>query len=542
MKVVIADKISDRGVALLRETGWEIVLPSPSAITALGDADGLVVRSTTQVTAELLERAPKLRVVGRAGVGVDNIDVEAATRRGVLVMNTPGGNAVSVAEHTLALLLALARSVPQFNASVHAGRWEKSGASGTELRGKTLGIVGLGRVGTEVARRARALEMDVLAHDPYVSAAVARELDVGLVALPELLARADYVSLHTGLSPATEKMINASSIAQMRRGARLINCARGELVDEAALAEALRSGHLAGAALDTFAEEPPKNSPLLGLPNVIATPHVAGSTAEAQEEVGTLIAQQVRDYLAEGQIRNAVNLPALPAEQYRRLRPYIELGERLGSLIAQVAAPGNVGSPRAIRIRYAGEPAELGTHVLRSAVLSGVLNCFLDEKVNLVNAPAIAAARGVVVEETTRRRERGFPNTLEVAVMNDGRELAVEGTVVHDASPRILRFDGIELEAPLEGTLLLTRNRDVPGVIGQIGTALGNLGVNIATFALGRRAPTRGAEAVALVRLDGEVSETILDSIRRIPSITEARLIRLPEAAAQAARAQIHLF
>jgi D-3-phosphoglycerate dehydrogenase / 2-oxoglutarate reductase len=542
MKVVIADKISDRGVALLRETGWEIALPSPSAITALGDADGLVVRSATPVTAELLERAPKLRVVGRAGVGVDNIDVEAATRRGVLVMNTPGGNAVSVAEHTLALLLALARSVPQFNASVHAGRWEKSGASGTELRGKTLGIVGLGRVGTEVARRARALEMDVLAHDPYVSAAVARELDVGLVALPELLARADYVSLHTGLSPTTEKMINAATIAQMRRGARLINCARGELVDEAALAEALRSGHLAGAALDTFAEEPPKNSPLLGLSNVIATPHVAGSTAEAQEEVGTLIAQQVRDYLAEGQIRNAVNLPALPAEQYRRLRPYIELGERLGSLIAQVAGPGKVGSPRAIRIRYAGEPAELGTHVLRSAVLSGVLNCFLDEKVNLVNAPAIAAARGVVVEETTRRRERGFPNTLEVAVMNDGRELAVEGTVVHDASPRILRFDGIELEAPLEGTLLLTRNRDVPGVIGQIGTALGSLGVNIATFALGRRAPTRGAEAVALVRLDGEVNETILDSIRRITSITEARLIRLPEAAAQAARAQINMF
>ncbi|MFY9529491.1 MAG: phosphoglycerate dehydrogenase [Candidatus Acidiferrales bacterium] len=542
MKIVVADKISDRGMALLRQMGWEIVGPSPTAVAALGDADGLIVRSATRVTAEVVERASKLRVVGRAGVGVDNIDVEAATRRGVLVMNTPGGNAVSVAEHTLALLLALARSVPQFNASVHAGRWEKSGASGTELRGKTLGIVGLGRVGTEVARRARALEMDVLAHDPYVSAAVARELDVELVALPELLARADYVSLHTGLSPQTEKMINAATIAQMRRGARVINCARGELVDEAALAEALRSGHLAGAGLDTFAEEPPKNSPLLGLANVVATPHVAGSTAEAQEEVGTLIAQQVRDYLADGQIRNAVNLPALPAEQYRRLRPYIELGERLGSLIAQVAGPGNVGSPRAIRIRYAGEPAELGTHVLRSAVLSGVLNCFLDEKVNLVNAPTIAAARGVVVEETTRRRERGFPNTLEVAVMNDGRELAVEGTVVHDDSPRILRFDGIGLEAPLEGTLLLTRNRDVPGVIGQIGTALGSLGVNIATFALGRREPTRGAEAVALVRLDGEVNESILDSIRRIPSITEARLIRLPEAAAQAARAQIHLF
>ncbi len=533
MKIVVADKISDRGLALLREAGWEVAMPAAAALEAeLSAASGLIVRSATRVTAELLESAPKLRVVGRAGVGVDNIDVEAATRRGILVMNTPGGNAVSVAEHTLALLLALARSVPQSNAAIHAGRWEKSAALGIELRGKTLGLVGLGRVGTEVARRARALEMTILAHDPYVGPAVAREVDVELLPLPELLARSDFLSLHTSLSSSTEKMINAEAISRMKRGARLINCARGELVDEAALADALRSGHLAGAAVDTFAEEPPKNSPLLGLSNDIATPHVAGSTAEAQEEVGTLIAQQVRDFLAEGLVRNAVNLPALSAEQYRRLRPYIELGERLGSLLAQAAGPRNLGSAGPLRIRYAGEPAELGTHVLRSAVLVGVLNRVLDEKVNLVNAPSIAAARGFVVEETTRRRERGFPNTLEVAVLDGKRELAVEGTVLHDASPRILSFDGIELEAPLEGTLLLTRNRDVPGVIGQIGTALGNLGVNIATFALGRREPVRGAEAVALVRLDGEVNDAILDAIRRIPAITEAILIRLPETAA----------
>jgi D-3-phosphoglycerate dehydrogenase len=527
MKIIVADKISERGLALLGETKWEIITPSAAALAReIANADGLIVRSATRVTAELLESATRLRVVGRAGVGVDNIDVEAATHRGVLVMNTPGGNAVSVAEHTLALLLALARSVPQANAAIQAGRWEKS-SSGTELRGKTIGLVGLGRVGTEVARRARGLEMKVLAHDPYITPAVARELEVELVPFEDLLRRSDVISLHTSLGPATEKMINAAALAMMRRGTRLINCARGELIDEAALAEALRSGHLAGAAVDTFAQEPPKNSPLLGLPNLIATPHIAGSTAEAQEEVGTLIAQQVRDYLADGLIRNAVNMPALSAEQYRRLRPYLELGERLGAMVAQ-AAPSR--SLSRIRLCYAGEPAELGSHVIRSAVLIGVLNSVLDEKVNLVNASEAAAARGLIVEETTRRRERGFPNTLEVACADCDDQFTVEGTVVHDGSPRILSLDGIELEAPLEGTLLLTRNRDVPGVIGKIGTVLGNLGVNIATFALGRRQPIHGAEAVALVRLDGQVDESVVEAIRAIPAITDARLIRLPEA------------
>ena len=311
MKIIVADKISERGIELLRETGWEIVLPTAAALPSeIANADGLIVRSATKVTSALLDRAEKLRVVGRAGVGVDNVDMDAATHRGVLVMNTPGGNAVSVAEHTFALLLALARGVAQANAAIQAGRWEKS-SSGVELRGKTLGLVGLGRVGSEVARRARALEMKVLAYDPYVTPAAARELEVELIPFEDLLRRSDVVSLHTALSAATEKIINAAALAQMKKGARLINCARGELIDEVALAEALRSGHLSGAAVDTFAQEPPKNSPLIGLPNLIATPHIAGSTAEAQEEVGTLIAQQVREYLAEGLIRNAVNMPAL---------------------------------------------------------------------------------------------------------------------------------------------------------------------------------------------------------------------------------------
>jgi D-3-phosphoglycerate dehydrogenase len=531
MKIIIADKISERGIALLKETGWMIVLPAATALAAeIADADGLVVRSATKVNRELLEKAPKLRVIGRAGVGVDNVDMEAATNRGVLVMNTPGGNAVSVAEHTFALMLALARSVASSNTAIQAGRWEKS-SSGVELRGKTLGLIGLGRVGIEVAKRARIFGMDVIAYDPYVTQAAAREVEVELLPLEDVLKRADVISLHTALSPATEKMINAAAIAQMKKGARLVNCARGELIDEVALAEALKSGQLAGAAVDTFAKEPPKDSPLIGLPNVIATPHIAGSTAEAQEQVGTLIAQQVRDYLAEGLIRNAVNMPALSGEQYKRLRPYLDLGERLGMLVAQ-AAPSPTFTQ--IRIRYAGEPAELGSHVVRSAVLVGAMNFALEQKVNMVNAAQAATARGLTVEETTRPKsvdgqERGFPNTVEVSIKAAGKDLTVEGTVGQDGTPRILLIDGIKLETPLEGTLLLTRNRDVPGVIGQVGTTLGNLGVNIATFALGRREPVHGAEAVALVRLDGKVDPTIVEKILAISSITEAKLVRLPE-------------
>ena len=528
MKIIIADKISERGIALLRETGWEVLIPAAAAIPSeLADADALIIRSATKATAALLEKASKLRVIGRAGVGVDNVDVEAATKRGVLVMNTPGGNAVSVAEHTIALMLGLARAVPQANASIQAGRWEKSAFSGTEMRGKTLGLVGLGRVGTEVARRARGLEMKVLAYDPFVTPAAAREVEVELLPLDEVLQQSDVVSLHTSLSGSTEKMIDAAAIAKMKKGARLINCARGELIDEVALAEALKSGQLAGAAVDTFATEPPKNSPLVGLPNLIATPHIAGSTAEAQEEVGTAIALQVRDYLAEGIIRNAVNMPALSPDQYRRLQPYLSLGERLGAFVAQ-AVPSR--SFTQIRIRYAGEPAELGSHMIRSAVLVGALKAVIDENVNLVNASAEAASRGIVVEETTRRRERGFPNTIEVAIADGGRDFALEGTVGQDGSPRIVSLNGMSLEAPLEGTMLLSRNVDVPGVIGRIGTELGTLGVNIATFALGRRAPGGGGEALALVGLDGNVDASVVQHIRALPSVTDVRLVRLPAA------------
>ncbi len=441
MKVIVADKISDRGVKLLKEQpGWNVVMTTKDSLNVeIADADALIVRSATKVTAELLDRAKKLRAVGRAGVGVDNIELDEATKRGVLVMSTPGGSSVSVAEHTFALL----------------------------------------------------------------------------------------ISLHTAVSPQTRDMINAGSIAKMKKGVRIINAARGELINEADLAAAIKSGHVAGAALDVFAEEPPKNCPLIGLPNVITTPHVAGSTAEAQEELGTQVALQIRDYLVEGVIRNAVNLPALSPDQYRRVRPYLELAERLGSLVSQAAGT----RPARIRIRYAGEVAEVGTHLLRSAVLAGVLNAVLDEKVNVVNAPAVAAARGLTVEEETHRREHGFPNTLEVSALPEKTGSApgftAEGTVLHDGSPRVLHIEGIPLEAQLEGTILYLRNRDEPGVIGQIGTTLGRLGVNIATFALGRREAQSGADAVSLVRLDGKVSPAILEPIRAIPAITEAKLLHL---------------
>src|SRR3984957_16587522 len=533
MKVIVADKISERGVELLRKAGWNIVLTTKDNLNReIADADALIVRSATKVTAELLDKAPRLRAVGRAGVGVDNIDLDAATTRGVLVMSTPGGNAVSVAEHTFALLLALARQVPRLDKAMHEGKWEKSSAAGTEVRGKTLGLIGLGRICSEVAVRAEAFDMRVLGYDPYISEALAREIQVELVPLEKLLAESDFVSLHTAVSPDTQNLINAKTLAMMKKGARLINAARGELIDEAALAEALKSGQLAGAALDVFVEEPPKSSPLTTLPNVIATPHVAGSTTEAQEEVGTQVAVQVRDYLAEGIIRNAVNLPALSADQYRRGRPYVALAERLGSLVAQ-AAPAR---PARIRIRYAGEVAEVGNHLLRSAVLAGLLNVVLDEKVNVVNAPQVAAARRLAVEEETRRREHGFPNTLEVSALpdkaasNSAAEFTVEGTVLHDGSPRVLQINGIPVESQLEGTILYLRNRDEPGVIGQVGSTLGKLGVNIATFALGRRDETRGAEAVSLVRLDGDVSESTLDPIKGISAITEARLLHLGRA------------
>ncbi|HEX3353900.1 MAG TPA: phosphoglycerate dehydrogenase [Terriglobales bacterium] len=532
MKVVVAEKISSSAVDLLREPRWTIVTADQldgKLAAQLETADALIVRSAVQVNADLLEHASKLRVIGRAGVGVDNIDLDAATRKGIAVMNTPGANAIAVAEHTLALMLAMARHIGRANELMHAGKWEKKSLQGTELRGKTVGIVGLGRVGMEVARRARAFGMQVVAHDPFVSTAVAKEQGIRMGKLEEVYAASDYLSLHVGLTPQTSGMINAESIAKMKAGVRLVNCARGELIDEAALAQALKQGRVAGAALDVFTEEPLKNSPLTAIENVILTPHIAGSTREAQEAVGYQIAHQVKEYLKDGVIQNAVNVPSVSHDEYLELQPYIVLAERLGAFLAQVSE----GTLEEISIRYSGHIAESKTELIRNAAIKGILNEALEEKANLVNAAAIASTRGLRVHESRKPKSSsgGSGSVLSVLLKTAGEEHLVKGAVLHQNTPRLLHVDGIDVEAPLERSLIYMRNRDVPGVIGQVGTILGKHKINIADFSLGRRVgngkPGAPREAIAVVHVDGRVSPEVLAELRNVPAIEQAKAIRL---------------
>ena len=531
MKIVIAEKISVSAVDLLREPRWTVVTPEQidgKLAGQLESADALIVRSAVQVNADLMENTRKLRVIGRAGVGVDNIDIDAATRKGIAVMNTPGANAIAVAEHTLALMLAMARHLCRANELMHAGKWEKKSLQGTELRGKTLGIVGLGRVGMEVAKRARAFGMEIVAHDPFVSAAVVREQGIRLAKLEEVYAAADYLSLHVGLTPQTAGMINAESLKKMKRGVRLVNCARGELMDEAALAQALQKGHLASAAVDVFAEEPPKHSPLASLENVIATPHIGGSTHEAQEAVGYQIALQVKEYLKHGVFQNAVNVPSVSHDEYVEMQPYIVLAERLGAFLAQASE----ATLEEISLRYSGHIAEWKTDLIRNAAVKGILNQALDEKANLVNAASIAASRGLEIHEARKPKSSGGAGSvLSILTRSGSEEHLVKGAVLHGNTPRLLHVDGIEVEAPLERNLIYLRNRDVPGVIGKIGTILGKHGINIADFSLGRRAGNlqegTQRQAIAVVHVDGKVPEPVLAELRKIPAVQQAKAIRL---------------
>jgi D-3-phosphoglycerate dehydrogenase len=531
MKIVVAEKISSTAVNLLREPTWEVLTADEVAGKLpehLSNADALVVRSAVQVDAALLEHAPKLRVIGRAGVGVDNVDLDAATRKGIAVMNTPGGNAVAVAEQTLGMMLAMARHLCRADASMHAGKWEKKSLQGTELRAKTLGIVGLGKIGMEVARRARAFNMEVVGHDPFVSAAIAKEQGIRLVTLDELYAVADYITLHVGLTPQTTGMINAESVKKMKKGVRLVNCARGELVDEAALAEALKQGQVGAAALDVFVQEPLKNSPLTALENVVLTPHVGGSTNEAQEAVGVQIAQQVKDYLKDGVIQNAVNVPSVSHEEYLRLQPYIVLAERLGAFLAQVSE----GSLEEISLRYSGSIAEWKTELIRNAGVKGILNQSLEEKANLVNAAAIADSRGLrLYEDRKSKSSGGAENVLTILLQTSQEKHIVKGTVLHGNVPRLLHVDGIEVEAPLESNLIYMRNSDVPGVIGRVGTILGQHQINIANFSLGRRTEEELGgelrEAIAVVHVDGRVPEAVLGELKKSPAVKQAKAIRL---------------
>ncbi|MGA2753481.1 MAG: phosphoglycerate dehydrogenase [Terracidiphilus sp.] len=537
MKIVLAEKVSPATLAVFAgEPGWEVKTHDqlPEGLpAALADADALVVRSAVQVDDALLEHAPKLRVIGRAGVGVDNIDAEAATRRGIVVMNTPGANAVAVAELTIGLMIALARKVPAANATMHAGKWEKKNLQGTELRAKTLGILGLGRIGLEVARRARGFGMEIMGTDPFVSAALARENGIALVPLEELFAKSDYLTLHVGLTPQTTGIINAKTIATMKKGVRIVNCARGELVCDADLAAALKSGQVAGAALDVFAVEPPKDAPYLDLENVILSPHVAGSTAEAQEAVGIQIAHQVCEYLKLGVVQNAVNVPSLSREEYVQLAPYIDLAARLGSFLAQAGKGGGKSGIDAIHIVYGGTLTEAKTELVRNAAIAGLLQG--SENVNRINAAAVAAERGIRVHEQKEESYRGGAATVLTLVLHTAQgDSRASATVIHGEQPRLLAFDGIDVEAPLEGTLVVCRNLDVPGVIGRIGTILGEQGVNIANFALGReRLPSgnRGTlvKALAVVQVDEPVAESALEALKVIDALLEAKLVKLPD-------------
>jgi D-3-phosphoglycerate dehydrogenase len=531
MKIVVAEKIAASAVELLQaHADWTVVKPeqiSGDLIAHLKDADALIVRSAVQADEALLAHTNRLRVIGRAGVGVDNVDLDAATKKGIAVMNTPGANAVAVAEHTLGMMIGLARHLPRADKLMHAGKWEKKSLQGTELRGKVLGVVGLGRIGMEVARRALAFDMEVVAHDPYVSPDVAEDIGIKLAPLEEVFARADYLTLHLGLTPQTGGMINAESLRQMKKGVRLVNCARGELVDENALVEALKSGQVAGAALDVFQEEPSKNSALAALENVVLTPHIGGSTKEAQDAVGVQIAQQVVEYLTKGVFQNAVNVPSVPYEEYVEMQPYIVLAERLGAFVAQIVS----GNLQEIGLRYSGRIATWKTELVRNAAVMGVLNRVLAEQANVVNATSIAEARGIHISESGKPRKEGggAPDVLTIRIKTAAEEQIVRGTVLHHNSPRLLSVDDIDIEARLEQNLIYIRNQDVPGVVGQVGTILAKNKVNIANFSLGRG--EQGAEpreALGVVRIDGPVPESALRELRKIAAVREAKAIHLP--------------
>lgn len=531
MKIVIAEKISAAAIEQLQEPGWTVLTADQldgKLPEHLESADALIVRSAVQADAALLEHGKKLRVIGRAGVGVDNIDLEAATRHGIAVMNTPGANAIAVAEQTLGMMLAMARHLCRADALMHAGKWEKKSLQGTELRGKTLGIVGLGRVGMEVARRARAFGMAVVAHDPFVSVSLAKEQGIAMLELEPLYASSDYITLHVGLTPQTTGMINQASIAKMKKGVRLVNCARGELVNEADLIAALKQGQVAAAALDVFNNEPLQNSPLQTMENVILTPHIGGSTHEAQDAVGVQIAQQVKEYLKHGVIQNAVNVPSVSAEEYAEMQPYIVLAERMGSFLAQVSE----GTLEEISLRYSGHIAEWKTELIRNGTIKGILNQALEEKANLVNAAAIADSRGLRVHEAHKAKAStgGAGSVLSIFLKTSAEEHMVKGAVLHGSAPRLLHVDGIDVEAPLERNLIYLRNRDVPGVIGKVGTILGKDKINIADFSLGRRAAeaeSKSREAIAVVHVDGHVPDDVLVKLKKIPAVQQAKAVRL---------------
>jgi D-3-phosphoglycerate dehydrogenase len=525
-KIVVADDLPASALELLRAEGWSVDARTgrtPEVLAAdVADADALVVRSATKVTAAIIAAAPKLRVIARAGTGVDNVDVAAASARGIVVMNAPGANSVSVAELAMGLILALARHLPAADAAMKQGKWEKKKFLGEEVREKTLGLAGLGRIGQEVARRAAAFGMRLVAHDPFVSESVAASLGVELMSLDDVFAKADYVSLHLPSTPQTKQFVNAERLARSRKGIRIVNTARGDLIDEAALADAIEAGQVGGAALDVFAKEPTVDQRLQMLPQVVATPHIAASTREGQELVGVETAAALRDFLRDGIIRNAVNFPSVSTEEYKRIQPFVALGEKLGAFLAQM----NAAQATEVSIRYYGELAEARTDLIANAVLMGILRpSEVAGATTLVNARTVATSRGLDVVESRSTRARNYTSLMSVKLRTSAGELWAEGTVFRGAFPRLVTIDGIGVEAALDGTMIVMRNNDRPGVIGHVGTVLGRHGINVASFALGRD----GDRAIGLVTVDepAPLNGAILDEIRKFEAVREARVVRV---------------
>jgi D-3-phosphoglycerate dehydrogenase / 2-oxoglutarate reductase len=532
VRISVSDKLAPEGVEILRQAAkahpeLEIDLCeglSPAALLEhVGQSDALIIRSSTRVTAEVIQAAKKLRVVGRAGIGVDNVDVAAATRRGIVVMNTPGGNNVTTAEHAISMMMALARSIPQATASMRAGKWEKSRFTGTEITNKTLGIIGLGNIGRLVADRARGLCMKVIAYDPFLTPEKAKELEVELVDLDGLLVRSDFVSVHVPMLEETRHLIGVKQLAKMKPSARLINCARGGIIDEQALAEALQQKRLAGAALDVFEKEPPQaDHPLLHIEQVICTPHLGASTAEAQVNVSVAVAEQVLDYLLHNEIRNAVNVPSVSSELLEVLRPYLVLGERLGSLQAQLLK----GAPIEINVEYAGDVAADDVRAVTLSVLRGLLNRLIESSaVNYVNAPEIARERGLKVVESRTIESKGFLNLITVRVRTATGSSEVAGAVFGRDVIRLVKINDFYLEAVPEGYILMLHNRDTPGVVGTVGTLLGEAKINIAGLQLGREKV--GGMAISLIHVDERIPAPVLARLRTQSNIVSADLLEL---------------
>ncbi|HZR63145.1 MAG TPA: phosphoglycerate dehydrogenase [Xanthobacteraceae bacterium] len=524
-RVLISDALSPAAVQIFKDRGVEVDFQpnlgkdKEKLAAAIDGFDGLAIRSATKVTSKLLDQAKGLKVIGRAGIGVDNVDIPAATARGIIVMNTPFGNSITTAEHAITLMLALARQIPEADASTRAGKWEKNKFLGVEIFGKTLGIIGCGNVGSIVADRAIGLKMKVIAYDPYLSGERAVDLGVEKVQLDELWRRADFITLHTPLTERTRDIVNAQTLAAMKKSVRLINCARGELVDEAALSEALKSGHVAGAAIDVFATEPATSSPLFSLPNVVCTPHLGASTLEAQENVALQVAEQMSEYLLRGAISNAVNFPSISAEEAPKLKPFVSLAEKLGSFAGQLTETGI----KEVQIAYEGLVAGMNTRALTSAAVAGLLRPML-QNVNVVSAPVIAKERGIVVEETRRDAEGDYESLMTVTVTTDRQSRHVSGTVFADGRPRIVNIKGIRMDAEFGPSMIYITNLDKPGFIGKFSSTLGEAGINIATFHVGREAP--GGSAVALIEIDGELPPDLLAKVRALPQVQQARPLR----------------